>query len=50
MQLSKKAINDFKKIYLETYKVRLSDNEASKRAFNFLKLMKLVYKPILTNI
>lgn len=50
MKLSDKAVADFKKIYFETYKIRLSEGEANKRALNLLKLMKLVYKPILVNI
>jgi hypothetical protein len=46
MQLSRKAIDDFKKIYLEEFKLRLTDEEANKKGFGLLRLIKLIYKPI----
>ena len=46
MQLSKKAINDFKKIYYEEFKVELTDAEANKKGQALLEFMKLIYKPI----
>lgn len=46
MQLSRKAIEDFKKIYLEEFKVNLTDAEANKKGVRFLRFMKLIYKPI----
>lgn len=46
MQLSQKAINDFKKIYFEDFKVKLTDEEANKKGLELLNFVKLIYKPI----
>jgi hypothetical protein len=46
MQLSKKAIDDFKKIYFEEFKVELSDEEANVKGLELLNFIKLIYKPI----
>lgn len=46
MQLSQKAIDDFKRIYLEEFKVRLTDEEANKKGVELLEFIKLIYKPI----
>jgi hypothetical protein len=46
MQLSKKAIEDYKRIFLEESGKLLSDEEANRQGVQLLKLMKLVYKPI----
>ena len=44
--LSKKAIDDYKKIYKDTYGKNLSDKEALEKATKFLNLFKTIYKPI----
>jgi len=49
MQLSRKAIDDFKKIYLEEFKVNLTDEEANKKGLELLNFIKLIYKPIPIN-
>lgn len=49
MQLSNKAINDFKKIYLEEFGVDLTDEEANKKGLELLEFMKLIYQPIPIN-
>ena len=49
MQLSRKAIDDFKKIYLDKFKVELTDDEANKKGVKLLEFMKLIYKPIPVN-
>ena len=46
MQLSKKAIDDFKKIYLEEFRVDLTDEEANKKGMELLEFLKLIYQPI----
>lgn len=46
MQLSRKAIDDFKKIYFEEFKVELTDEEANVKGLDLLNFMKLIYKPI----
>lgn len=46
MQLSKKAIEDFKKIYFAEFKVRLTDEEADMKGLKLLNFIKLIYKPI----
>ena len=50
MQLSRKAIDDFKKIYFEEFKIKLSDEEANKKGIELLTFIKLIYKPIPTNV
>lgn len=46
MQLNKKAIEDYKKIFLDEKNKILTDEEANKQGVQLLKLMKLIYKPI----
>ena len=46
MQLSKRAIDDFKKIYFEEFKVKLTNEEANKKGVELLEFIKLIYKPI----
>ena len=46
MQLSKKAIEDYKRIFLEESGELLSYEEANRQGVQLLKLMKLIYKPI----
>jgi len=46
MQLSIKAITDFKKIYLNEFGVRLTDEEANKKGVELLEIINLIYKPI----
>lgn len=46
MQLSKKAIDHYKKLFFEESKVMLTDEEANKQGVQLLRLMKLIYKPI----
>lgn len=49
MQLSKRAIDDFKKIYLAEFKVSLSDEQANSKGLGLLNLVKLIYRPINKN-
>ena len=46
MQLSNKAIDEFKKIYFEESNIALTDKEANKQGVQFIKLMKMIYRPI----
>ena len=46
MQLSRKAIIDFKKIYFDEFKVELADEEANIKGLELLNFIKLIYKPI----
>lgn len=46
MQLSIKAISDFKKIYVNKYGINLTDNEANERGMELLTLFRLIYRPI----
>ncbi|MGD0576640.1 MAG: hypothetical protein ABSA74_01015 [Candidatus Staskawiczbacteria bacterium] len=41
--LPKKAIDEFKKLYLKNYGIELSDKEATRRAENFVGLYDAVY-------
>ena len=41
--LPKEAIEEFKKLYAKNYGVKLSDEEASRRANNFVGLYEAVY-------
>lgn len=41
--LPKEAIEEFKKLYLQRFKVQLTDAEASFRANNLVNLYKFVY-------
>lgn len=49
MQLSTKAITDFKRIYQKKFGVNLSDIEANEKGVELLTFFKLVYKPIPKN-
>lgn len=44
MQLSSKAINSFKRIYINRYGIELQDYEAEKKASQFLNFFKLIYR------
>jgi hypothetical protein len=46
--LSKKAIKDFQKIYLQEYGQKIPYSKAKHLAQNFLKLFSTIYKPIPT--
>jgi hypothetical protein len=46
MHLSKKAIEDFKKIYLEEHAISLSDEEANRLGVELLEFVNLIFKPI----
>lgn len=46
MQLSPKAISSFKRVYLEKFNEKLSDDEANKLGVELLEFFKLVYIPI----
>ena len=46
MQLSKNAVEDFKKLYFKKYKIKLSDEEANKKGLLLLHVFKAVYKPV----
>jgi hypothetical protein len=48
MQLSPKAIEDFKKIYREDYGVELTDSEALALAVSFFNLMRVICRPLPT--
>lgn len=45
MQLSKKAIEEFKKIYLKKFNVNLSDSDANRLGIELLNFVKLMYRP-----
>lgn len=49
MQLSKNAISDFKRIYFEEFKTKLTDEESNKKGVELLEFLKLIYKPIPLN-
>lgn len=49
MQLSKKAIDEFKKIALEELNITLTDQEANLQGMQSLRLIKSIYKPIPMN-
>jgi len=46
MQLSKQALDEFKKLYLDKFNVELSDDEANKKGIELLEFFKVLYKPI----
>lgn len=50
MQLSNKAITDFKKIYFKKFGVNLTDGEANEKGIELLTLFRLVYRPIPKNV
>ncbi len=47
--LSKYAVEDFKAIYRNQYKIELSDAEATEMANNLIQLYKAVLRPLKTN-
>jgi hypothetical protein len=46
MALSKEAIEEFKKIYLEEFKEEISDAKAQELGENLIYLFKIIYRPI----
>ena len=44
--LSKKAIDEFKQIYMDEYKEEISEEVAQQMANNLLTIFKSVYRPI----
>ena len=46
MNLSEKAIAEFKEIYFKDFKIQLSDEEANARGIELIKFLSLIYKPI----
>jgi|GEM_PF-1454724 len=46
VQLSEKAIKEFKELVLRKRGIELSDQDAQKMAMEWLSFFKLVYKPI----
>ena len=46
MQLSPKAIEDFKKIYREDYDIELADGEALVLATSFFNVMRVICRPL----
>lgn len=49
VQLSNKAIVDFKKIYQKKFDVNLTDIEANEKGIELLEFFRLVYRPIPKN-
>jgi hypothetical protein len=46
MALSKEAIEEFKKIYLEEFKEEISDAKAQELGESLISLFKIIYRPI----
>lgn len=46
MQLSQKAIDEFKSIYFQEFNVELADGEANAKGLELLEFVKLIYHPI----
>ncbi|RLA95741.1 MAG: hypothetical protein DRG83_18185 [Deltaproteobacteria bacterium] len=46
MKLSKKAIEEYKEIYQRQFGTRLSDREAYEEASDLLRLFKVIYPPL----
>ena len=46
MILSKRAIEEFKELYLKEFKEQLSDDQAEEMASSLLSLFKIIYRPI----
>lgn len=46
MRLSKQAIKEFKNIYYEEFKERLSDEEAQEMGESLISLFKIICRPI----
>lgn len=43
--ISKELLEKFKKLYLEKYGIKLTDEQATKDATDFLNLMRILVKP-----
>ncbi len=50
MKLSKKAIEEFKKICKKEYGTEISDEQAQREGKRLLKLFQVTYKPIETEM
>lgn len=46
MELSKEAIREFKEVWYEEFREKLSDAKARELGENFLLLFKIIYRPI----
>jgi len=46
VQLSKQAIEEFKKIYLNKFEDKISNSQANEFGVNLLEFFRLIYKPI----
>jgi hypothetical protein len=46
MKLSKKAIKEFREIYLEENGIELEEEKAEIKALSFLMVIKIIYKPV----
>lgn len=46
MELSKKAIEEYKEIYQEEFGETLTDQETYEQASNLLRLFKVIYRPL----
>jgi len=46
MQLSQKAISDFKQIYLKKFNQQLNDEKANELGVELLEFFMLIYRPI----
>ena len=46
MKLSQNAINDFKRIFLDKYGLKITDEKANELGIELLQFMKLIYRPI----
>ena len=46
MELSKEAIEEYKRIYEAEFAVEIADQEVHKQAINLLQLFKIIYRPI----
>jgi hypothetical protein len=46
MELSQKAVEEFKEIYQKEFGKKLSDSEAQELAENLISLFKIIYRPI----
>lgn len=49
MVLSQQAISELKDIYLQEYKIKLSNSEAQTLGLRLLKLMRQIFKPTSIN-
>lgn len=46
MEISKKGIEKFKKIYKQEFGVSLSDNDTLEKGQRVLRLFKIIYRPL----